>query len=526
MAKNTNQYQERRGGIVLKEINQEYQCDLVVLGGGGSGLVAAVRAAGLTGKQIIVLEKTGVTGGGANFATFMRTFDSQWQEKRGISCQTVDYLRLVQDEMYWQCDPELASNALRATGQFVDWLIEMDPSVDSQVYPGKYLFPNQFDPVGPQSDNHNKRTFGKIVMDTMAEQCAALGIQVLTRTQAESVEMQDGRISAIIARGPQGLIRVRCRACILATGSWICNETVAKKVCPEFSLSALEPGPHTNPAYTGDGIPIAEQAGALVDYSSFCIRFMGPMPPRNIMHNPIFQPIKAMLQSPYIITVNQAGKRYCSEPLSHMKAFEDGVVQSRQPNLISYQIFDTNCIEAAGRLPRKELDKYMLEVMGDPNVNPDLCAVEKQMEAIFTGKHPNIFRSDTLEELADQIGVEKDEFLDTIVRYNRACSEGIDWDFAKPTDALVPLQRAPFYAVRTSPGTDGAFGGVRVNGRMEAFAADGQHIVEGLYAAGDFTSGRYVVVGGYKRQLLNDLSWAFASGFLAGTNAARYLTKQ
>jgi succinate dehydrogenase/fumarate reductase flavoprotein subunit len=49
--------------------------------------------------------------------------------------------------------------------------------------------------------------------------------------------------------------------------------------------------------------------------------------------------------------------------------------------------------------------------------------------------------------------------------------------------------------------------------------------VEGLYVTGDFATGRHINLGGIKRQVLNDLAWAFSSGFLAGTNVAGYLKK-
>ena len=70
---------------------------------------------------------------------------------------------------------------------------------------------------------------------------------------------------------------------------------------------------------------------------------------------------------------------------------------------------------------------------------------------------------------------------------------------------------------------DGAFGGVRVNPEMQAYKADRKTLVEGLYVAGDFATGRHVSLNGMKRQVINDLAWAFSSGFLAGTNVARYL---
>ena len=75
----------------------------------------------------------------------------------------------------------------------------------------------------------------------------------------------------MLAENKEETLRIACRACVLATGSWICNEKISRKVCPGFQLKALEMTPHTNPAYTGDGIPIAEHAGAFVDYDSFCM---------------------------------------------------------------------------------------------------------------------------------------------------------------------------------------------------------------------------------------------------------------
>ena len=71
-------------------------------------------------------------------------------------------------------------------------------------------------------------------------------------------------------------------------------------------------------------------------------------------------------------------------------------------------------------------------------------------------------------------------------------------------------------------GTDGAFGGVLVNGNMQAYRADGA-LIPGLYVTGDFASGRFLNMGGVQVQVLNDMSWALASGFLAGTHVSQIL---
>ncbi len=51
----------------------------------------------------------------------------------------------------------------------------------------------------------------------------------------------------------------------------------------------------------------------------------------------------------------------------------------------------------------------------------------------------------------------------------------------------------------------------------------GGGLVEGFYVVGDFASGRFINDLGFKRQIINDLSWAFASGLIAGESAVKYL---
>lgn len=57
---------------------------------------------------------------------------------------------------------------------------------------------------------------------------------------------------------------------------------------------------------------------------------------------------------------------------------------------------------------------------------------------------------------------------------------------------------------------------------MQAYK-NGGGLVEGLYVTGDFASGRFINDLGFKRQIINDLSWAFASGLIAGESAVEYL---
>ena len=505
----------------MYKIVEEKRCGIVVLGGGGSGLVAAVRAAQQSQSSVIVVEKLPKTGGGAQFASCSRTFDSCWQRERGLDSHTADYIRVCQDAMYWKLNPELVANAVRGTGQFFDWFLELAPELEPEFVPGTYLFPTPasapVEPVGPQAGHDAKRMFGKMVMDTMAEQCEKLGVEVLTGHSAVDLEMENGKITAVIVQGPEGCIRIACKACILATGSWIRNKAVMEKVCPKMLSAELDMTPHLNPAYTGDGFLLAQKAGAFVDWDSLCLRMMGPLV---LLRSTLF---RAPIQSKYMITVNLDGKRYCSEPISHMESFEDGLLQLEQPKGLCYYIFDMNCIEAHAKLPYEKPKYGMMEMFALPPFPTDLAEIQQQINEAFISGEKNIYRADSLEGLAEQTDIHAENLKQTVARYNSFCREGMDWDYVKPQDALVPIEKGPYFAVRATVGTDGAFGGVLVDGEMRAYTADKNGTVDGLYVTGDFASGRFINLAGNKRQILNDMSWAFSSGFLAGTNAAAYL---
>jgi len=502
---------------VKYQITQQKYCDLVVLGGGASGMVAAVRAAQLTGKKVIVLEKSLVTGGGAiTYASAMRTFGSNWQAARNLPDTTAEYAREMMDLVYWRLDTKLVANTLRGTGQFFDWLCEQGDDIENQFFVGKYVFPIKSDPLGPQQDPEKTRHgCGRFIVDIMKEKCKTYGVEVLTKHPVVDIEIENGKIVAAIAKSAFGYTRIACKACILATGSWISNEEVLKKYCPKFAgmRQWMNPSLNLNPNYTGDGIFLAEKAGAFVDYNSFCLRLAGPM---HVTESQVFQ---AMAQSPYIITVNLDGKRYCSEPISHMAFFEDGHVQIAQPHGQSFDIFDKNTLAATFNLPRSNEITVGHQLENLPNT---MEKVYSSIEEGFARGDRNIFRADTLEELADNMGVNKENFLETIRKYNESCEQGFDWDFFKSKNTLVPINKPPYYGSLGKIFTDGAFGGVQVNPEMQVYKPDGS-LIEGFYATGDFVSSRFINLGGVKRQVINDLSWAFSSGFLAGTNVGKYL---
>ena len=508
----------------MSDFIQEKSCDLIVIGGGGSGLTAAVRAAQQSGKKVILLEKNKRIGGAAKMAVCMRTFESKWQKKRGLDSHTLDYIRATQDQMQWLVDPKLAWETVMATGKFVDWVMELDPTIEDQFFPGTYMFGIQdIEPVGPQTDRTSPKGLGQIFMEVMEAAANRCGVEILTEHPAVDVEVENGKITAVIAENPEGKVRITCNACVIASGSWINNASVVRKVCQAYLQAWTPPTPHAAPYYTGDGIAFAEKAGAYIDYDSFVFRFMGDM---TLAHPEI---MRAMMNSNFPICVNLNGKRFCSEPLTHMGAFEDGMVQFRQPHAASFRIFDSGILEAASQLQHNIVHDYddRMNNFHIPTVASTPEGLQDQLNQAFAHKQAGkeFFRADSIEELAEQTGIDVEGLVETVNTYNESCDNGVDWEYVKPTDTLIPIRKAPFYAIKIAAATDGAFGGVLINADMQAIKADKSGVVDGLYVTGDFTSGRYAVIGGMKRQILNDLAFAFASGFIAGNKSAEYICK-
>jgi fumarate reductase flavoprotein subunit len=497
----------------MYNIVEEKSCDFAVAGS-GSGMVAAARAA-MAGKSVIVLEKTKVVGGGMLFASTMRTFGSRWQKERGLPDVTAAYARKMLDECYWRIEPKLVSNILQATGEFFDWFCDHNEGVADEFFVGRYVFDDETGPLGPQyGGQHNG--FGRMVVQKLYAQREQIGFEVLTEHRVVDCEVENGKITALIAETPKGYVRVRCKACLLATGAWVRNREITEKICPGFFDVDMGESAHTNPAYTGDAIPLAEKVGAFVDYDSFCLRLMGPL---YMVKNRSFS---AMSISPYAISVNYNGRRYTSDPLiSHMDQFDGGHVILRQPKGYVFAIFNEDTLKKALESGGTGYD-IADPVFAGLSLPDTLEETHADLDAAIAKGEKACFKADTLEELAAQTGIDKDGLLAEVAEYNEYCKNGFDWGFYKPEDTLVALENGPFYAVGGFMATDGAFGGVKVNPDMQAYAKDGG-LIEGLYVTGDFASGRHYNMGGVKRQFINDMNWALAGSYIVGDRVVKYL---
>ena len=135
-----------------------------------------------------------------------------------------------------------------------------------------------------------------------------------------------------------------------------------------------------------------------------------------------------------------------------------------------------------------------------------------------------VYRADTLEELARQIGVPGSDFIAEVKKYLEFCATGKDTDFKKPAASLVSnINKAPYYAVKYCPTPYSTVAGLNIDTNINVLKKDGT-VMNGLYACGNDSGGvlyapdmPYAGYGGCA------LGWAFTSGRLAGISAVKYL---
>ena len=520
--------------IIAPHDPTEITCDILILGGGASGLTAALRASECTDKKILILEKGKNLGGCGAYSAGLRVFGTAWEKEAGIPDQFDDYVRAAINTTRGLLDPQLIAACYRAIPDFFDWFCEWGDAADgfeldkTGALNGIYVAAKKHDNAG------------RFITEKMIARCNALGIEYRLETAATDFIVEDGCVVGINASDPGGDLVIHCRAILIATGNLGNSKELHERCVPDFADSYQRKSQHLLPTCTGDGVLMAERAGLPVNLSSIVPSYLGPGCGGPYHPQLMLQPDRADA-----LHVNLDGKRYYNEQ-------QRGEICTwsllKQPKCVTYTIFDKNLLTSVpvtapkllqdptmGRVisngvpnwdgtPKTESSVIHLGFGRDMPVDPKLFEqdIQGQVDELTHWQGGYAFKGDTLEELAEQMGVPVDNFLATVHRYNELCHKKHDDDFYKPAELMIPIEQGPFYAFHQFLPTDGTFGGLEVNYKMQLIDQTGTPVT-GVYATGDTTGSRYINFGGEKRQIVNDYSWALASGYLAGLELAQYI---
>ena len=130
----------------------------------------------------------------------------------------------------------------------------------------------------------------------------------------------------------------------------------------------------------------------------------------------------------------------------------------------------------------------------------------------------DIFHHETIEGLAQKLGIAAASLVGTVEQYNRAVQSSNASSLAVPRTGKPKPLLPPYYGLKVVPGITFTMGGVLVNGRCEALNLE-EKPIPGLYAAGDTIGG---LMGGYRGGYTGGLMQAVVTGILAGENAASH----
>lgn len=475
-----------KAGVADDIIKDEYQADVVVVGGGLSGLAAAARAAE-GGKSVILLEKQSFLGGCSHMS--LGSFMVAEVETNK------DYH--ITDE------PDTMSAALER------WHKKMDEG--DNPYPDyervEYMLTQSmftlewlrtegvfFAPKAPIADRGMAMVQGDAdagiegatqsshIIELLAENAKKNGAIILLDTPAEELIADSGAVIGVIAKHKGKQIKIKAENVILASGGFAANPKLQAELMPNspdfFTITAS--------GNTGDGILMAKQVGAAI-FEDNWLQPAWPGPTNDFYY------------------VNPDAKF---------------IVEVSSPIEVAESTYDRLMVDKDGKRFMNEAQPYgnqqviMVDHKGSPywSIYSNLS---KEALTIFESglRTGTVVKADSIEELAKAMNVDPQQLRDTTERYDEMVEGGEDKDFGKIAGRLQkPIgNEGPFIAVQVLPGSVDSFGGVITNINQQALNEQGE-VVPGLYAVGAMANRLY-----YNRNYLSgsQLTFAASTGKLA-----------
>jgi fumarate reductase flavoprotein subunit len=457
-------------GIERDSGQWSFETDVVVVGGGGCGLTAAIAAA-QGGAEVFVLEKqprpwsnTARSGG------MIPAAGTRFQKAAGIEETPEDFAEDVFRKNKHTSDLDMTLHLVRISKDLVEWLVDsvgVDLEfIDDFKYPGHTQFRMHAPP---------NRTGAALAADLRRAVEAQPNVEFVIDAAVVGLiaNDQDAVVGVVVRRG-EGQERVRCQKVILACNGFAGNPDMVAKYSPEIS-QALYFGGEGN---TGEGILWGLELGAAVAFMDAYQSHASVAVPDNILLT-----YAIIMEGGF--QVNQNGKRFGNESVGYS---EHALAVLAQPGGVAWDIYDE-------RLHRLGL------------------TFDDYHQVLEAGA---IQQADTPEELAAALGLNPAGLAQTMTEYQAiAAGEMID-PFGRPDCTRL---EPPLYGAKVTGALFHTQGGLKVDLKARVLREDDTPI-SNLYAGGGVATGiSGHGPGGYLSG--NGLLTALGYGMLAGRDAAR-----
>ena len=475
--------------------------DVLVVGGGGAGLAAAIEAAE-AGARVVLLEKNDAPGGSTAWSIgSVSASQTPHQRAAGIADTP---------QAHWEDMPgfagELAgrdNDALRrvlceAMPETFQWLL------DSGV---RFMGPMP-EPPHRVPRMHNVLPNSRSFIYHLTRRARRAGVEIRVNTRVSELVLEEGGVRGVLA-GPDGGAQRRIDArggVILAAGDFTNSpELKARFMGPQEAKVAA-----VNPGATGDGQRLAERCGAQIVNGDLAlgpeIRFIAPAKETFVRRLPPWRSLAALMQwsmrhVPDAILRPFLMKFLTTALAPSLALFEDGAVLVNA----SGERFGDETDRPAYRLPDQPdgvgyivIDGRIAERYSQwPHFISTAPGVAYAYLADYRRNRPDVYReARTIEELAALTGMSAAALRESV-------------------GGAKALTRAPFIALGPVRAVFvHAEGGLRVDEQHHVLDASGEPVA-GLFAAGSTGQGGLLLKGHG-----HHLAWAFASGRRAGRLAA------
>ena len=482
--------------------NWDDEADVVIVGAGGTGLVAAVAALEAALKadpeaepSVTVLEKASVLGGTtAVSGGEIQASSTMFQWAAGVEDDTPEaHLQYWIAAAEGLADPELVRVMAEKAPDNIQWLV--DHGVDYiSVYgvsPIPYVDPAVMVPrihVPAGKGEAAQVGTGAVLVETLAGAAREKGANFMLGTPVTGLvrDPDSGVIGVRAGIGGEEVYIEAKKAVILATGGFDHNQGMSRAFSPQ-QLWALETGEClAAPTNTGDGIKLAMELGADLAGLDGTIGFASTMVGG--------APLAAGMPEVPGIWVNRYGQRFVNEGAHYAYAMR-AVFQQEQH--VAWAIFDEGVREMGGAAIGGIWGPW----------SDDLS------EEIASGK---VKTGDSPRALASAIGVNGERLEAALLKWNEDMATGTDTIFRRQV-GLVTLDRAPYYATQITEVNLGSCGGLRINTAAQVVDVNGE-VIPRLYAGGMVAGG---FIGPYYPGSGTAINSAVTFGRIAGDAAAR-----
>ena len=460
----------------------EGEYDVIVVGAGLAGLVAAITVADADdGSTCLLLEK-GSTASGM----------TPYSEGRILYTDNVDAMATYLKAM---CDGTTPDDVLETFAEYMgnveSWLFDHGAQEEWLTYklPGtEEAFSEDRKPEYPefegsysvgviqmqQTEDGEGYSHVMLFAQDLVEQHSDV-ITYLTETPCEDL-IQDADTKEILGVVANGVNYRANKGVIMCLGGFEDNEDMMKQYLNPAGAETFG-GPNN----TGDGFDMCAKVGAKMWHMNGVAGFYNHY---RTLDGESFISDNGLKTKQYGITVGVNGRRFYQDwdaITSNAQEYEDGYDYLTDPSThIGYRHGITQFGGEWTVLPMPSQSWFICDADNIALAIPE----EYSTDVVADGY---ALQADTIEELAEAMDVPSDELVDTVEFWNECCEEGKDKAFYRAASSLVPISTSPFYAIRCSPAMLNTFGGPERTAKGEIMGADGEPIPH-LYSAGEFGS--------------------------------------